>query len=80
MRALAAEGHLMSEMENTVDRQIVIGRGKLLADCGMDEFIPCGSVRVVRVRTPGRMIWPRPSPPPAARRLAPATARWKYAA
>ena len=59
MRSLAAEGrtvfvssHLMSEMENTADRLIVIGRGKLLADCGMDEFIARGSARVVQVRTP----------------------------
>ena len=40
MKALAAEGrtvfvssHLMSEMENTADHLIVIGRGKLIADC-----------------------------------------------
>src|SRR5207248_3653191 len=40
MKALAGEGrtvfvssHLMSEMENTADHLIVIGRGKLIADC-----------------------------------------------
>jgi len=45
MRSLAAEGrtvfvssHLMSEMENTADHLIVIGRGKLIADCPMAEF------------------------------------------
>ena len=59
MKALAAEGrtvfvssHLMSEMENTADHLIVIGRGSLLADCTMEEFIARGSGQTVRVRTP----------------------------
>ncbi|MGH3169077.1 MAG: ABC transporter ATP-binding protein, partial [Trebonia sp.] len=46
MKALAAEGrtvfvssHLMSEMEHTADHLIVIGRGKLQADCSVREFI-----------------------------------------
>jgi ABC-2 type transport system ATP-binding protein len=49
MRSLAAEGrtvfvssHLMSEMENTADHLIVIGRGKLIADCPMAEFTAGG--------------------------------------
>ena len=59
MKALAAEGrtvfvssHLMSEMENTADHLIVIGRGKLIADCTMSEFIARSSGAAVRVRTP----------------------------
>jgi len=44
--------HLMSEMENTADHLIVIGRGSLLADCTMEEFIARGSGQTVRVRTP----------------------------
>jgi ABC-2 type transport system ATP-binding protein len=59
MKSLAAEGrtvfvssHLMSEMENTADRLIVIGRGKLIADCTVDEFIAAHSRQQVRVRTP----------------------------
>ena len=59
MRALAAEGrtvfvssHLMSEMEHTADHLIVIGRGKLIADCTMSEFIAGSSGAWVRVRTP----------------------------
>jgi ABC-2 type transport system ATP-binding protein len=59
MKALAAEGrtvfvssHLMSEMENTADHLIVIGRGQLLADCTMEEFIARSSGQSVRVRTP----------------------------
>jgi ABC-2 type transport system ATP-binding protein len=59
MKALAAEGrtvfvssHLMSEMEHTADHLIVIGRGKLIADCTMREFIAGSSGASVRVRTP----------------------------
>jgi len=59
MKALAAEGrtvfvssHLMSEMESTADHLIVIGRGKLIADCSMSEFITRSSGVAVRVRTP----------------------------
>jgi len=65
MKALASEGrtvfvssHLMSEMENTADHLIVIGRGKLIADCTMKEFIARSSGTSVRVRTPsaGQLI------------------------
>src|SRR6202050_855553 len=59
MKALASEGrtvfvssHLMSEMESTADHLIVIGRGSLLADCTMEEFIARSSGQTVRVRTP----------------------------
>jgi ABC-2 type transport system ATP-binding protein len=59
MKALAAEGrtvfvssHLMSEMESTADHLIVIGRGKLIADCTMKEFVDGASGAAVRVRTP----------------------------
>ena len=59
MKALAAEGrtvfvssHLMSEMENTADHLIVIGRGRLIADCTMKDFVARASGAAVRVRTP----------------------------
>jgi ABC-2 type transport system ATP-binding protein len=59
MKALAAEGrtvfvssHLMSEMENTADHLLVIGKGKLIADCTVDEFIAANSQVHVRIRTP----------------------------
>jgi ABC-2 type transport system ATP-binding protein len=59
MKALAAEGrtvfvssHLMSEMEHTADQLVVIGRGQLLADCTMEEFIARSSGQTVRVATP----------------------------
>jgi len=61
MKALAAEGrtvfvssHLMSEMENTADHLIVIGRGRLISDCSTAEFIAANSQQSVRVRTPQR--------------------------
>ena len=38
--------HLMSEMEHTADHLLVIGRGRLIADCGMTEFTTRGSGRV----------------------------------
>jgi len=59
MRSLAAEGrtvllssHLMSEMENTADHLLVIGRGRLIADSSMAEFIARSSGHAVLVRTP----------------------------
>jgi ABC-2 type transport system ATP-binding protein len=59
MKALAAEGrtvfvssHLMSEMESTADHLIVIGRGRLIADGTVAEFIAANSRASVRVRTP----------------------------
>jgi ABC-2 type transport system ATP-binding protein len=59
MKALAGEGrtvfvssHLMSEMENTADHLIVIGRGKLIAASSMKDFVAGASGASVRVRTP----------------------------
>jgi ABC-2 type transport system ATP-binding protein len=60
MKSLAAEGrtvfvssHLMSEMEHTADHVIVIGRGRLIADCSMADFIARSPAQAVRVRTAG---------------------------
>ena len=59
LRGLAAEGrtvfvssHLMSEMAQTAEHLIVIGRGKLLADMSVEEFVRSASKRTVRVRSP----------------------------
>jgi ABC-2 type transport system ATP-binding protein len=59
LKQLAAEGrtvfvssHLMSEMSLTADHLIVIGRGKLIADVGVGEFIQRASKNTVRVGTP----------------------------
>ena len=59
MKQLAAEGrtvfvssHLMNEMAVTADHVVVIGRGRLIADTAMDEFIARYAENVVLVRTP----------------------------
>ncbi|MCL6672768.1 MULTISPECIES: ABC transporter ATP-binding protein [Streptomyces] len=59
MKSLAAEGravfvssHLMNEMAVTADHLIVIGRGRLVADCSTEEFIERSTERSVLVRTP----------------------------
>jgi ABC-2 type transport system ATP-binding protein len=59
LKKLAAEGrtifvssHLMSEMSLTADHLIVIGRGRLIADLSVDEFLRRASKKAVRVRTP----------------------------
>ncbi|WP_084718938.1 ABC transporter ATP-binding protein [Streptacidiphilus carbonis] len=59
MKGLAAEGrtvfvssHLMSEMALTADHLVVIGRGRLLADVPMEEFIDRNARSFVRIRTP----------------------------
>jgi ABC-2 type transport system ATP-binding protein len=61
MKRLAAEGrtvfvssHLMNEMAVTADHLIVIGRGKLIADCPTAEFIARSSEKSVRVKGPDR--------------------------
>jgi ABC-2 type transport system ATP-binding protein len=58
-RGLAAEGrtvlvssHLMTEMENTADHLIVIGRGQLIADTAVAEFVARGARPHVALRTP----------------------------
>ncbi|MFI2237611.1 ABC transporter ATP-binding protein [Streptomyces chrestomyceticus] len=59
MKQLAAEGrtvfvssHLMSEMALTAEHLIVIGRGQLLADMSVKDFISANSADFARVRTP----------------------------
>jgi ABC-2 type transport system ATP-binding protein len=58
LRELAAEGrtvfvssHLMSEMALTAQHLIIIGKGRLIADTGMDEFIAGAAPSLVRVRS-----------------------------
>jgi ABC-2 type transport system ATP-binding protein len=59
LRALAADGrtvlvssHLMSEMAQTADRLIVIGRGRLIADTTTAELIQSSRRQDVLLRTP----------------------------
>ncbi|MFC9469621.1 ABC transporter ATP-binding protein [Streptomyces coelicoflavus] len=58
MKSLAAEGravlvssHLMNEMAVTADHLVVIGRGRLVADCSTEEFIERSTEQSVLVRT-----------------------------
>jgi ABC-2 type transport system ATP-binding protein len=58
-RQLAEEGrtvfissHLMSEMALTADHLVVIGRGRILADCSTAQFIAAHAASFVRVRSP----------------------------
>jgi ABC-2 type transport system ATP-binding protein len=60
-RELAAQGrtvfvssHLMSEMALTADHLVVVGRGKILADCSMSGFIAAHAASYVRVASPQR--------------------------
>jgi ABC-2 type transport system ATP-binding protein len=62
MKHLAGEGrtvfvssHLMNEMAVTADHLIVIGRGRLIADCPTGDFIARSSHRSVRVVGPDRV-------------------------
>jgi ABC-2 type transport system ATP-binding protein len=59
LKQLASEGrtvfvssHLMSEMALTAEHLIVIGRGRMIADLSVQEFLRSASKNVVRVRTP----------------------------
>lgn len=59
LKSLAAEGrtvflssHLMSEMSITADRLIIIGRGRLIAQTTVEDFLRGGSGNFVRVRSP----------------------------
>ncbi|HXL62114.1 MAG TPA: ATP-binding cassette domain-containing protein, partial [Mycobacterium sp.] len=59
LKSLAADGHtvfvsshLMSEMAQTATRLVVIGRGRLIADTTVEEFVARASASTVTVRTP----------------------------
>src|SRR5438045_7756857 len=59
LKGLAAEGrtvfvssHLMSEMALTATRLVVIGRGRLIADTTVEEFVARAGGGAVTVRTP----------------------------
>lgn len=59
MQSLAAEGrtilvssHLMSEMALTAEHLVVVGKGKLIADMPVVDFIEEAALSTVRVRSP----------------------------
>ena len=51
-RTIFVSSHLMNEMAVTADHLIVIGKGKLIADCSTREFISRSSEKSVLVRSP----------------------------
>jgi ABC-2 type transport system ATP-binding protein len=51
-RTVFLSSHLMSEMALTADHVIVVGRGRLLRDQSMSEFIAAAGTDQVRVRSP----------------------------
>jgi ABC-2 type transport system ATP-binding protein len=61
LRSLAAEGrtvlvssHLMAEMALTADRLIVLGRGRLIAQTSLEDFVRRAGAARVTVRSPDR--------------------------
>jgi len=59
LKGLAAEGrtvfissHLMSEMAQTAQHLIVVGRGELIADLDVEEFVALAASNVVHVSSP----------------------------
>jgi ABC-2 type transport system ATP-binding protein len=58
LRALAAEGravfvssHLMSELQDTADHLVVVGRGRVIADASVRDMIAAASGDLVELRT-----------------------------
>jgi len=51
-RTVLLSSHLMSEMAQTADHVIVLGRGKVLADAPLDELVRSWTTTTVRVRSP----------------------------
>lgn len=51
-RTIFVSSHLMSEMAQTAERVIVVGRGRIIADTTMSDFIRSASSEHVRVRSP----------------------------
>jgi ABC-2 type transport system ATP-binding protein len=61
LRALAAEGravlvssHLMSELQDSANHLVVVGRGRVVADTSVEALIAAASGDRVTVRTTGR--------------------------
>jgi ABC-2 type transport system ATP-binding protein len=61
LRALAAEGravlvssHLMSELQDSADHLVVVGRGRVIADAAVSDLIAAASGDRVQLRTSAR--------------------------
>ena len=80
LRGLAAEGravlvssHLMSELQDTADHLVVVGRGRVIADTSVADLIAAASGDRVRLRTAARCrgddaSWPMRGPRSPRRR------------
>ena len=51
-RTVFVSSHLMAEMALTADHLVVIGKGKLIADTSVPDFVARSSRQSVKVRTP----------------------------
>src|SRR6266567_3413062 len=51
-RTILLSSHLMSEMSLTADRLIIIGRGRLIAQTTIKDFLTGGPGNFVQVRSP----------------------------
>lgn len=63
IRSLAQQGcavlvssHLLSEMQLTADRIVVIGRGRMIGEYSMDEFLADGTIIEVEVDDSARLL------------------------
>lgn len=63
IKSLAAQGcavlvssHLLSEMQVTADRIVVIGRGRMIGEYSLDEFLSDGTLVEVEVDDPARLL------------------------
>ena len=87
LKALAAEGrtvfvssHLMSEMALTADHLIVIGRGRLIADTSVEEFVRRASAARPRPLAAGDATARARSPAATSRSPSSSRRRWRSAA
>jgi ABC-2 type transport system ATP-binding protein len=55
-RTVFLSSHLMSEMAQTADHVIVLGRGRIIADATIGEILAGASGQLVRVRTPNPQL------------------------
>ena len=53
-RAVLVSSHLMSELQDTADHLVVIGRGKIIADTSVADLLAAASGGRVMLRTPAR--------------------------
>ncbi len=57
-RTVLISSHLMAEMARTADQLVVIGKGRLIAELSVDEFVACSSKQSFKVRAadPAQLI------------------------